>query len=79
MTVSGGGAITWKISRTSTSQDSAGQMMLLGSMQTHYLAEKGITFDRSIHGFSYFARKSPRTVVDAFQCDIRGPKFPWKC
>lgn len=51
----------------------------LGSMQTHNLAEKGNTFDRSIHGFCYFARKSPRTVVDAFQCNIRGQKFPWKC
>lgn len=50
----------------------------LGAMQTHHMEKKGINFDRSIHGFCYFARKRPRTLVDAFQCDIRGPKFPWK-
>lgn len=50
----------------------------LGPMQTHYMVEKGITLDRSIHGFCYFARKSPDTIVDAFQCTIRGPRFPWE-
>lgn len=50
----------------------------LGSMQTHYMAEKGITFDRSIHEFCYFFRKQPSTAGNAFRCDVRGPEFPRK-
>jgi len=50
----------------------------LGSMQTHYMAENGVTFDRSIHGFCYFARKRLSLAPDAFRCDVRGPKFPWE-
>lgn len=47
----------------------------LGSMQSHYMAEKRITFDRSIHGFCYFFRKQLGTTEKAFRCDVRGPNF----
>lgn len=47
----------------------------LGSMQTHHMAEKRITFDRSIHGFCYFFRKQLSTTEKAFGCDVRGPNF----
>ena len=50
----------------------------LGSMQAHYMAEKGIALDRSVHGFCYFFRKQPSTAGNAFRCDVRGPKVPWE-
>lgn len=50
----------------------------LGSMQSHYMAEKGITFDRSIHEFCYFARERLKTEIDVFGCDVRGPRLPWE-
>lgn len=50
----------------------------LGSMQSHHMMEKGMAFDRSIHGFCYFERKicSPNPTV--FQCGIRRPRIPWE-
>ena len=50
----------------------------LGAMQTHYMEEKGLNFDRSIHGFCYFERKRSSTAVAAFKCDVHGPMFPWQ-
>ena len=53
-------------------------MTTLGSMQAHYMAEKGIALDRSLHGFCYFFRKHPKHPRNAFRCDVRGPKVPWE-
>lgn len=49
----------------------------LGAMQAHYLRMKGITLDRSIHGFCYLQRARPSVTVAAFTCDVRGPKLPF--
>lgn len=50
----------------------------LGAMQTHHMKEKGVNFDRSIHGFCYFERKRSSTAVAAFKFDVHGPRLPWQ-
>lgn len=43
------------------------------AMQEYYLKSRGREFERTVHGFCYLKRRQPRTNVDAFICDVRGP------
>ena len=43
------------------------------AMQEHYLKSRGREFERTVHGFCYLKRRQPRTNIDAFVCDVRGP------
>jgi len=45
-------------------------------MEAHYLREKGLTFERTIHGFCYLERGPRRPEPSAFDRDVRGPQRP---
>jgi hypothetical protein len=46
------------------------------TMEAHYLKEKGLTLERTIHGFCYFKRGQIQAEATAFECDVRGPQLP---
>ena len=46
------------------------------TMEAHYLREKGLTLERTIHGFCYFERGPRLPEPTAFECDVRGPQLP---
>ena len=45
------------------------------TMEAHYLREKGLTLERTIHGFCYFERGPRLPEPTAFECDVRGPQL----
>jgi len=45
-------------------------------MEAHYLREKGLSFERTIHGFCYLERARRLPEPTAFDCDVRGPQLP---
>jgi hypothetical protein len=46
------------------------------SMQTHWMNDKGWTWDRTISGFCFFQRGPRQPVEVTFVCDVKGPGYP---
>jgi hypothetical protein len=46
------------------------------TMEASSLRAKGLTLERTIHGFCHFERGPRLPEPTDFRCDVRGPKLP---